>query len=165
LPTILRVVSREGENDTLFPFRIHSFFPKWKKDIALNLKQTLNNHSSATETKRPWTYVVDLWGTLLEETRRNGNSFSFFLLSFLLSFLPSFLSLLFGVFLFCFLFFCGRVSLCSPGSPGTHSIDQAGLKLRDLPASASQVLENGNSIVYIYELELNRKLRMKLKYL
>jgi hypothetical protein len=25
-------------------------------------------------------------------------------------------------------------------SPGTHYVDQAGLKLRDLPASASQVL-------------------------
>jgi hypothetical protein len=32
------------------------------------------------------------------------------------------------------------VSLCSPGCPGTHSVDQAGLKLRNLPASASQVL-------------------------
>jgi hypothetical protein len=31
-------------------------------------------------------------------------------------------------------------SLCSPGCPGTHSVDQAGLKLRDLPASASRVL-------------------------
>jgi hypothetical protein len=32
------------------------------------------------------------------------------------------------------------VSLCSPGCPGTHSVDQAGLELRDPPASASQVL-------------------------
>jgi hypothetical protein len=29
---------------------------------------------------------------------------------------------------------------CSPGSPGTHFVDQAGLKLRKPPASASQVL-------------------------
>ena len=36
--------------------------------------------------------------------------------------------------------FPDRVSLCSPGCPGTHSVDQAGLELRDLPASASQVL-------------------------
>jgi hypothetical protein len=43
-------------------------------------------------------------------------------------------------FLFLFLFFKGRVSLCSPGCPGTHSVDQAGLKLRNPPASASQVL-------------------------
>jgi hypothetical protein len=44
-------------------------------------------------------------------------------------------------FLFCFvLFFWDRVSLYSPGCPGTHSIDQAGLQLRNLPASASQVL-------------------------
>ncbi|GAB1297738.1 Predicted gene 11032 [Apodemus speciosus] len=32
------------------------------------------------------------------------------------------------------------VSLYSLGCPGTHSIDQAGLELRNLPASASQVL-------------------------
>jgi hypothetical protein len=31
-------------------------------------------------------------------------------------------------------------SLCSPGCPGTHSVDQAGLELRNPPASASQVL-------------------------
>jgi hypothetical protein len=37
-------------------------------------------------------------------------------------------------------FFQDRVSLCSPGCPGTHSIDQAGLELRNPPASASQVL-------------------------
>ena len=37
-------------------------------------------------------------------------------------------------------FFRDRVSLYSPGCPGTHSVDQAGLELRDLPASASQVL-------------------------
>jgi len=36
--------------------------------------------------------------------------------------------------------FWGRVSLCSPSSPGTHSVDQADLKLRDLSASASWVL-------------------------
>jgi hypothetical protein len=33
-----------------------------------------------------------------------------------------------------------RVSLCSPGCPGTHFVDQAGLALRNSPASASQVL-------------------------
>jgi hypothetical protein len=38
------------------------------------------------------------------------------------------------LFLF-FLVFRERVSLCSPGCPGTHSVDQAGLKLRNLPAS------------------------------
>jgi hypothetical protein len=40
-----------------------------------------------------------------------------------------------------FLFFRDRVLLYSPGCPGTHSVDQAGLELRNLPASASQVLE------------------------
>jgi hypothetical protein len=38
------------------------------------------------------------------------------------------------------LVFQDRVSLCSPGCPGTHSVDQAGLKLRNPPASAPQVL-------------------------
>jgi hypothetical protein len=33
--------------------------------------------------------------------------------------------------------FQDRVSLCSPGCPGTHSVPQAGLELRNLPASAS----------------------------
>jgi hypothetical protein len=37
-------------------------------------------------------------------------------------------------------FFRDRVSLYSPGCPGTHFVDQAGLKLRNLPPSASQVL-------------------------
>jgi hypothetical protein len=32
------------------------------------------------------------------------------------------------------------VSLCDSGYPGTHSVDQAGLELRNLPASASLVL-------------------------
>jgi hypothetical protein len=41
--------------------------------------------------------------------------------------------------LFCFVFW-DRVSLCSPGCPGTHFVDQAGLELRNPPASASQVL-------------------------
>jgi hypothetical protein len=36
--------------------------------------------------------------------------------------------------------FRDKVSLCSPGCPETHSVDQAGLKLRNLPASASHVL-------------------------
>jgi hypothetical protein len=43
---------------------------------------------------------------------------------------------------FCFLFFVfrDRFSLCSPGCPGTYSVDGAGLELRNPPASASQVL-------------------------
>jgi hypothetical protein len=39
------------------------------------------------------------------------------------------------------LFFCfWGVSLYSPGCPGTHFVDQAGLELRNPPASASGVL-------------------------
>jgi hypothetical protein len=38
------------------------------------------------------------------------------------------------------LVFQDRVSLYSPGCPGTHSVDQAGLELRNPTASASRVL-------------------------
>jgi hypothetical protein len=41
---------------------------------------------------------------------------------------------------FFFLEFQERVSLYSLGCPGTHFVDQAGLELRNLPASASRVL-------------------------
>jgi hypothetical protein len=57
--------------------------------------------------------------------------------------LPPFglLLLLLLLLLFCFvLVFQDRVSLCSSGCPGTHFVEQAGLELRNLPASASQVL-------------------------
>jgi hypothetical protein len=47
---------------------------------------------------------------------------------------------LFGWFGLVFLVFRDRVSLYSPGCPGTHFVDQAGLELRNPPASASQVL-------------------------
>jgi hypothetical protein len=41
---------------------------------------------------------------------------------------------------FLFLVFRDRDSLYSPGCPRTHFVDQAGLELRNLPASASRVL-------------------------
>jgi hypothetical protein len=41
---------------------------------------------------------------------------------------------------FFFLVFRDKVSLCSPGCPETHFVDQAGLELRNPPASASRVL-------------------------
>jgi hypothetical protein len=44
------------------------------------------------------------------------------------------------LFYFIFLVFRDRVSLYSPGYPGTHFVDQVGLELRNPPASASQVL-------------------------
>jgi hypothetical protein len=44
------------------------------------------------------------------------------------------------VVLLLFLLFQDRVSLHSPGCPGTHSVNQAGLKLGNLPASALKVL-------------------------
>jgi hypothetical protein len=40
-----------------------------------------------------------------------------------------------GTFLFAF-GFQDRVSLCSPGCPETHSVGQADIQLRDLPASS-----------------------------
>ena len=49
----------------------------------------------------------------------------------------SFLPVLVFCLFVCFLVFRDRVSLYSPGCPGTHFVDQAGLELRNLPASAS----------------------------
>jgi hypothetical protein len=63
-----------------------------------------------------------------------GIFFSFFVSFFLPFFFPSFY-LFFG-----FGFSRQGFSVCSYGYPGTHSVDQAGLELRNLPASASQVL-------------------------
>ena len=47
------------------------------------------------------------------------------------------------IFVLDFLFVClfcfqDRVSLYSAGCPGTHSVDQAGIEIRNPPASASQ---------------------------
>ena len=45
------------------------------------------------------------------------------------------------LFIYLFIFaFWDRASLCSPCFPRTYSVDQAGLKLRNPPTSASQVL-------------------------
>jgi hypothetical protein len=52
-----------------------------------------------------------------------------------ISFFIGFFFVLFFVFVF-----QDRVSLYSPGCPGTCFVDQAGLELRNLPASASRVL-------------------------
>jgi hypothetical protein len=45
-----------------------------------------------------------------------------------------------SLFVCLFSFFRDRVSLYSPGCPGTHSVDQTGLELRNSPASDSPVL-------------------------
>jgi hypothetical protein len=65
-------------------------------------------------------------------------------------------------FFFFFFFFWDRVSLCSPGYPGTHFVAQAGLELRNPPASASQVLglkacatTPGNSKLLIWQIQKN----------
>jgi hypothetical protein len=52
-----------------------------------------------------------------------------------------FVCLFLGLFVCLFFVFRDRVSLySSPGCPGTHSVDQPGLELRNPPASASQML-------------------------
>jgi hypothetical protein len=54
------------------------------------------------------------------------------------------LLLLLLLLLFCFVLFCfvfrENVSLYSPGCPRTYFVDQAGLELRNTPASASKML-------------------------
>ena len=51
-----------------------------------------------------------------------------------------FSTLFFCSFVCLFFVFRDRVPLYSPGCPGTHFVDQAGLELKNPPASASQVL-------------------------
>jgi hypothetical protein len=87
------------------------------------------NHSCSHSLQRKpeaCTFHVsyDLWveNSLVTAHKKNWNLFQYFF------------------FLVWFGFFQDRVSLCSPGCPGTHSVDQAGLRLRNLPASASRVL-------------------------
>ena len=57
------------------------------------------------------------------------------------------LRLIYLIFFSCFILFllaclCFETGFlcCNSDCPGTHSVDQAGLELRELPASASQVL-------------------------
>jgi hypothetical protein len=47
---------------------------------------------------------------------------------------------LFVCLVFCFVLFLRQGFSVYPGCSGTHSVDQAGLELRNLPASAFQVL-------------------------
>jgi hypothetical protein len=51
-----------------------------------------------------------------------------------------FSNLVYLFFFFFFLVFRDKVSLYNPGCPGTHSVDQAVLELRNPPASDSHVL-------------------------
>jgi hypothetical protein len=61
------------------------------------------------------------------------------------------LFLFFGFFIFKIFFETGFlcIALYSPGCPRTHFIDQAGLELRNPPASASQVLGLKDSILFV----------------
>jgi hypothetical protein len=52
---------------------------------------------------------------------------------------PAAISCILFIYLFIYLFF-ETGFLYSPGCPGTHFVDQAGLELRNLPASTSRVL-------------------------
>jgi hypothetical protein len=70
---------------------------------------------------------------------------------------------------FFFLVFQDRVFLYSPGYPGTHFVDQAGLELRNPTASASQVLglkvcattaqQKGTLITCLKNLELSLQIK------
>jgi hypothetical protein len=64
---------------------------------------------------------------------------SFLFFFFFFGFFFLFVCLFFCFFVF-FLVFQNRVSLYSPGCPGAHFVDQAGLKLRNPLASAARVL-------------------------
>ena len=82
-----------------------------------------------------------LTGKLIDYPNTKAKTINVFPVASLGFFFSTFLAVLsfhfFFIVVFC-LFVC--FSLCSPGCPGTHSVDQDDLKLRNLPASTSQVL-------------------------
>ena len=65
---------------------------------------------------------------------------SIFLLTWIFCLFVCFVLFCFVLFCFVFLVFRDRTSLYSPGYPGAHFVEQAGLELRNPPASASRVL-------------------------
>jgi hypothetical protein len=77
----------------------------------------------------------------INKTTTKKIHFLFFLSFFFFGVFVLILFIYLFIYLFVFCFFVFFVfSLCSPGYPGTHSIEQAVLVFRNLPASASQVL-------------------------
>jgi hypothetical protein len=91
--------------------------------LELELQMVVNHHVGA-----------GIWTQVLCESRHCSNHCAISP--------DSLFSILFFFFFFFFLVlvFRDRVSLCSRGCPGTHSVDQAGLELRNPPASASWML-------------------------
>ena len=82
------------------------------------------------------------------KTKRKGNIalcccisvFCVLCVCFVFVFVCLFVCFLICVYGLIFGFFRDRNSLYDPGCPGTHSVDHAGLVLRNLPTSASHVL-------------------------
>lgn len=93
----------------------------FKRDFPLfKAKEYKCPNSSCTSLQRP-VFGVWSWSSLIEDRL-----------------LTQLLLLLFCLFV---ILFETRFPLCIHGCPGTHSIDWAGLELRELPASASWLLE------------------------
>jgi hypothetical protein len=89
---------------------------------------------------QPKCSLVELLGSLVQSIIFSANSY-------ILTSFPMCMPLIFSKLSYLFMnetiFWWGgrdRVCLYSPDCPGTHSVDQAGLELRNLPASTSQLL-------------------------
>jgi hypothetical protein len=107
---------KAGQQDTN---AVHIVSPSWNRELRTMKLRWLSPHCSIIDP--------NLWdGTTQSEfVLQDKSPLLFFIFFFLF---------------FCFLFLRDSVSLYSPGCPGTHFVDRAGLELRNLPASASQVL-------------------------
>jgi hypothetical protein len=89
--------------------------------------------SQGTAPQAYWT----IWWSIFSIDVPFSKMTSFYKVVIKLAYIHNSVSFLFFFFPFGFR---DRVSLYSPGCPGTHFVDQVGLELRNSPASASQVL-------------------------
>lgn len=118
---------------------------KWVRALYSEMYMTYDIPSLTKEL-----FAVDIyWERVMAKTKQTPCFFLFLAYSLFLSLFFPFQVLLslFACLVFVSLFyvyvrglFGDRISLCSSGSPGTHSEDQAGLELRHLPVSIFSVI-------------------------
>jgi hypothetical protein len=113
-----------------------------KSEGELGFRTNLNSFSGLEYTLVAFFFFLVLLFVFFNVVARNFRVFKnfYFSLSCRLEKSYGITEFLENFFCLFFVFFRQGFSVCSPGCPGTHSVDQTGLGLRNPPASASQVL-------------------------